>query len=81
MNGTDNLPTILCYATRYALGRSSYAPSDVMRAIKSAELERRDIIVLARDIKDALDRDPEMPYAGEWRHAFAELEARYERSV
>ena len=60
----------LVYAFRYALGRSSYAPSDVMHALRAhaGELDERSRVVIVREITGALLwDDPPLPYADEWR--------------
>ncbi len=68
---------MVVYATRYALGRSSYAPGDVMRAIRAADLDATDLRVIARDIREQVERDPDIAYAQEWRETFEWVESRY----
>lgn len=77
--------SLLVYATRYALGRSSYAPDDVMVALRA----RHDLVTdagtrvaILRDIREALTPRVgniaiALPYADEWRETLAYLEERW----
>ena len=66
---------ILIYALRYALGRQTYAPDDVMRAIKSnwnnLNINNREVI--KRDIKAYLDKpNTDMCY-NDWKNFYEEM--------
>lgn len=66
-------PSHLCalavYAVRYALGRASYAPSEVCEILREhwADLDSNTQAVIRRDIARHLAQYPETWCAGEWR--------------
>lgn len=73
--------SLIVYATRYALGRASYAPGDVMQMLRAPQVTRRDLKVVAKDIRDHLQRHPDTPYADEWLATLGWIEAALARAV
>jgi hypothetical protein len=68
---------ILLYAFRYALGRSSYAPGDVMDALAadSWELDDGTRRVIVLEIRAALEAEAALPYAEDWRRTMDLLDS------
>lgn len=66
---------ILIYALRYALGRQTYAPDDVMRAIKSSwnNLNINNREVIKRDIKAYLDKPKNDMCYNDWKNFYEEM--------
>ena len=66
---------ILIYALRYALGRQTYAPDDVMRAIKSSwnNLNINNREVIKRDIKAYLDKPKTDIWYDDWKNFYEEM--------
>lgn len=67
--------SILVYAVRYALGRSSYAVLDVVDAVRSSreELPPQTAAVIARDIDRFLRERTDAEWMSEWLALFDDL--------
>jgi hypothetical protein len=64
----DMLYGLLLYSTRYALGRSSYAPGQIMDYLRAyaPRLHPQNRNVIANNILDELERFPGVRYRVEW---------------
>lgn len=64
-----HLCALAVYATRYCLGRASYAPSDVCEILRKhwTDLDSNTQAVIRKDIARRLAEYPDTWCAGEWR--------------